>query len=111
MFDSPAPVIALTHAFWDGWMPQATMAKCVKAAQNEQRDSARPWTVVKGPFGAVVATLKRMQWTTLEHDPFLWCMRDGRIVDPRRVSPHCMHTLFKKVAMATCRVVRGPRRP
>ena len=51
VFDSLAPVIALTHALWDGWMPQATMAKCVSKAQAEQRDSARPWTAVKGPFG------------------------------------------------------------
>ena len=71
MFGSLAPVIALTHALWDGWMPQATMAK----------------SAVKGP--AAVATLKRMYWTTLEHDPFLWCMHDGRIVDPTR--PHSMH--------------------
>ena len=40
---------------------------------------------MKGPFGAAVATLKRMQWKICEHDPFLWYMHDGRIVDPRRV--------------------------
>ena len=57
MFDSLAPVIA--RALWDGWMPLATMAKCVRAAQLEQRKSARPWTAVRGPFGAAVATLKR----------------------------------------------------
>ena len=85
VFDSLAPVVALTHALWDGWMPQATMAKCDSKAQAEQRDNARPWTTVKGPFGAAVATLKRLQWVILEHDPFLWCMQDGRIVDPRRV--------------------------
>ena len=100
MCDSLAPVIALTHAPWDGWMPVVPMAKCVRAAQLEQRNSARPWTVVKGPFGAAVATLKRMQWTIIEHDPFLWCMHDGRIVDRRRVCRHRMHTLLKKAARA-----------
>ena len=35
-FDSLAPVIALTYALWDGWMPPATTVKCIKAAQNEQ---------------------------------------------------------------------------
>ena len=53
-----------------------------------------------GPWPAVVATLRRMQWTILEHDPFLWCMHDGRIVDPRRVCPHSMHILFKQAARA-----------
>ena len=48
MFDSLAPVITLVDALWDGWMPLATMAKCIKAAQNEQRDSARSWTAVTG---------------------------------------------------------------
>ena len=100
VFDSLASVIALAHALWDGWMPQATKAKCVRTAQLEQRNNARLWTAVKGPFGAAVATLKRMHWTILEHDPFLWCMHDGRIVDPRRVCPHSMHTLLKKAVRA-----------
>ena len=78
VFDSLAPVIALPNALWNGWMSQATKAKCVKVAQTEQRDSARRWTAVKGPFSAVVATLNRVQWTILEHDPFFWCMHDGR---------------------------------
>ena len=63
-----------------------------------QRNNARPWTTVKSPVGAAVATLKRMQWTILEHDPFLRCLHDGSIVDPRRVCPHSMHTLLKKAA-------------
>ena len=61
---------------------------------------ARPWNAVEGSFGAAVATLTRMQWTIFEHDPFLWCMHDGRIVDPRRVCPHSVRTLFKKAARA-----------
>ena len=51
VFDSLAPVITLTHALWDGWMPLATMAKCVRTAQLEQRENARPWTAVKGRLG------------------------------------------------------------
>ena len=30
----------------------------------------------------------------------LWCMDDGRIVDPTRVCPHSIHTLLKKAARA-----------
>ena len=51
VFDSSTPA----HA--------CAVAKCFKAAQ----------TAVKRPSGAVSATLKRMQWTVSEHDPFLWC--------------------------------------
>ena len=40
VFDSLTPVIALTHAPRDGWMPQATMARCITAAQAEQCNSA-----------------------------------------------------------------------
>ena len=100
VFDSLAPVIALTDAVWDRWMPLATMEKCVRKAQVEQRENARPWAAVKGPFGAAVATLARMQWTILEHDPFLWCMHDGRIVDPGRVCPHSMRILLNEAARA-----------
>ena len=60
VFDSLVPVIALTHALWDGWMPVATLAKCVKTAQIEQRDSARTLAAVKG------ATVKRMQRMILQ---------------------------------------------
>ena len=42
LFDILAPVIALTHPLWDGWMPLATVAKCVKTAQLEQRDGRGP---------------------------------------------------------------------
>ena len=65
VFDSLAPVIALTHAVWDRWMPLATMEKCVRKAQLEQRENAPSWAL--------------LQWTSLGHDPFLWCMHDGRI--------------------------------
>ena len=62
---SLARVVALTHALWDTWMPHATMVnKCVRVAHEEQRETARSWLSVKGLFGAVVATLKRVQWTT-----------------------------------------------
>ena len=81
-------------------MPLATMAKCVKAAQDEQRDIARPWTVGKGPAGTAVATLVRLQWTILEHESFLGCMHDGRVVDPRRVCPYSMRILLKQAAQA-----------
>ena len=76
-------LIARTHTLWDTTMPHATKDKCVKEAQHEQFDNARPSAAVKGPSGAAVATLKRMQWTILEHDPFLWCVHDGRIVAMR----------------------------
>ena len=106
IFDSLTPVIALTHAVWDRWMPLDTMAKCVRKAQLEQRENARPWTAVKGPFGAAVATLARMQWTIFEHDLSLWCMHDGRIVDPRRVCPHSLRILLNNAARAwQCRRV------
>ena len=65
------------------------------AAQATRERTA--WTV-KGPFGAAVATLARMQWTILEHDLALWCMHDGRSVDPRRVCPHSMRILLNNVA-------------
>ena len=61
----------------------------VRQAAQLERNSARSWTAVKGPFCAAVATMKRMQ---------RWCMHDGRIVDPRRVCSHSTHTLLKKAA-------------
>ena len=88
------------HARVVGHLDAATMAKCVKVAQHEQFDNARPWAAVRGVFGAAVATLKRMQWTVFEHDPLLWCMHDGRVVDPRRTCPQSVHILLRKAAVA-----------
>ena len=71
VFDPLASVNALAHALWDGWMPQATMAKSRSLDRRERSvrcGCCDPQTHV--------------QWTILEHDPFLWCMHDGRIVDP-----------------------------
>ena len=41
VFDSLAPVIVLTRALWDGWMPKATMAKCVRTALDCRERSVR----------------------------------------------------------------------
>ena len=51
VFDSLAPVIALTHAVWDRLMPLATLEKCVRKAQLEQRENARPWAPSKALLG------------------------------------------------------------
>ena len=91
VFDSLLPVIAWVDAV--GLWPSAS--------RRRRTSSAQSWTVVKGSFGAVVTTLKRMQWIVFEHDSFLWCVHDGRIVDPRRVCPHSMLILHKKAAR-TC---------
>ena len=98
VFDSLAPVTALAHALWDGWGVHHGKVCQDGAARAAQKRA--PWTAVKGPFGAAVATLKSMYWRILKHNPFLWCMHVGRIVDPRRVCPHSMHTLLKKAARA-----------
>ena len=95
IFDSLASVITLTHALWDSWMPLANHGQCMKVAKDEQRDNARPWTFVKGPFGAAVATLARLQWTILERDPFS-LVHDGRVVDPRPVCPQACESFSNK---------------
>ena len=40
-----------------GLMPHATMAKCIRVAQQEQEEIAGTWLAVKGPFGEAVPTL------------------------------------------------------
>ena len=96
---------AFTHAGWlhaagyHGKVRQDGAARATRARAAVDR--------VKGSFGAAGATLKRMQWTTLEHDPFQWCMHDGRTVDPGRVCPHSMHTLLKKGGAGVTKAARG----
>ena len=38
-----APVVALSHALWDNWMPHITIAKCISIAFEEQSENSPPW--------------------------------------------------------------------
>ena len=54
-------------------------AKCIRAVQQEQQDNAQPWLAVKEWFTAA-ATPKRLQWTIIDHDPFVRCLHHERVV-------------------------------
>ena len=73
VYDSLAPVITLTARAVVGHLDAACHhgQVCPNRSSSTMRDLGLH---VKGPDGPAVATLKRMQWTILEHDPFLCCM-------------------------------------
>ena len=86
VFGSLAPVIELTRPLWDGWMPLATMAKCIKAAQTEQRDNE--CTAMGGRHRTLRRSRCDVQTDAVDCPrarSFLCCTHDSRIVDPRRV--------------------------
>ena len=102
VFDSLAPVVALTHAVsgrLDAARPSWQNASGRRSSSNARTHGRGPPSkaLVEQPWQPLHACSGR---SSSMHDPFLWCMHDGRIVDPRRVCPHSMRTLLNKAARA-----------
>ena len=68
----------------DAW---ATSARVVSAA-------ARPWAAVRGPAGAVVATLRRIGWTAWSSR--VWVTDQGTVIDLLRTSPASLGVLVDR---------------
>ena len=71
--------------------------------------SERVKVAVKGPFGAAVATLKRMQWTILEHDPYAGRAHRGpeKNVPAQHAQP--AQKGGSRVAVVACRAARDTK--
>ena len=79
---------------------RSMMTRSFVKACAKQAGHARPWTTVRGPAGAVVATLRRILWKA--ECPSLWVTDRGEAVNLDEVSPL---TLKKLVDDATERYV------
>eukprot|EP00973_Karenia_brevis_P032168 4435127-Karenia_brevis.AAC.1 len=51
---SEQPIVGLSEAYWDGWMPPSILRKGVCTAATE--------CTVRGPFSAAVQAMSRLGW-------------------------------------------------
>jgi hypothetical protein len=95
-----SPLVAWAEAWYEAdpeWqkpgvrppMPSRSMltSTLVKAI-GKQAGSARPWSTVRGPGGAVVATLRRLEWKP--EGPSVWITDRGELINLEVVSPRSL---------------------
>ena len=85
------PIVAWASAWFEtaqkrpGCVPACVLRGCFMRALRRLGGAARPWRLVQGPAGAVVATLRRLGWEVLS--PSLWLDDRGVSVDLQRWGP------------------------
>ncbi len=70
------PIGEWAQAVWNRWMPIRALQRLVTSAHRRIARASRPWSVVRGPGAAVVATAARLGWTV--RDTRCLVMDDGR---------------------------------
>ena len=79
------PIVAWAKGVWDGLVDRQTLAKTWKAATIEVLTSANPFTAVRGPAGAMLASLTRLEWKA--PSPFHFLTKRGGLLDLDVVCP------------------------
>ena len=58
-----SPIEMWAQAFWDSWVPRGRFVAVWHAAcMGVKEGKGSPWSKVRGPGGAVLATMKRIGW-------------------------------------------------
>ncbi len=73
------PIGAWAQAVWEQWLPTRALMRVVKDAKRRLECAARPWSVVRGPGAAFVASAQRLGWTV--HDARHVTTDRGRALD------------------------------
>ena len=89
------PILMWLQGLWDHRLPRAWMQTAFLRATHDMAKCKRPWQVVKGPAGAVVATLRRIGWRVIS--PVKWETHVGVV----HVCKTCPKSIAKLVDQAT----------
>ncbi len=60
------PIGEWAQAVWEHWLPTRALMRLVASAKRRLDKAARPWSVVRGPGAAFVASASRLGW--IAHD-------------------------------------------
>ena len=82
-------VFAYCVALWNAWLPRGVVLRGFSGAMAAE-DGNKQWKNVAGPFPALLATIRRMQWTALS--PTKWVTHRGE-VDLLETPPRAMQGL------------------
>ena len=73
------PILTWCVALWDNWLPRGILLRTLSGAFRRVQAHASPWTGVRGPASAVVATLARIGWSCEGRSPHVWRTHRGQI--------------------------------
>ena len=73
------PIGEWSQAIWEQWMPLRALERLATSARGRLERAVRPWSVVRGPGAAFVATAMRLGWTV--HDARRITTDAGRDLD------------------------------
>ena len=73
------PIFEWAQAVWEQWIPLPALMRLVASSKLRLDRAVRPWSVVRGPAAAVVATATRLGWTV--HDARRFTTDTGRELD------------------------------
>lgn len=71
------PIVRWLSALWDQVIPDQCLVRAFHIAMQAQADGKRRWAKVRGPAGAVVATLHRIGW--VRESATYWQTHVGRL--------------------------------
>ena len=57
------PIGEWAQAVWESWLPLAALNRLVSSAQRRLGHARQPWSIVRGPGAAFVATASRLGWS------------------------------------------------
>ena len=66
------PIVSWCKGIWDFRVPRLWMVRAWMAATKRLVGAKNPWSVVHGPAGAVLATLKRIGWEPVNGSALVW---------------------------------------
>ena len=79
------PIVAWATAVWESWLPLPTLRALFRLGSRLQDTCTSPWSRVKGPGSAVVATAQRLGWRVV--GPTTIHTHQGHELDLQRDSP------------------------
>ncbi len=56
------PIAQWAEAVWGNWLPRPMLRLLIRAAKAKLTSALRPWSCVRGPAGAAVASAARLGW-------------------------------------------------
>ncbi len=87
------PIVSWCVALWDSWLPRGVLLRTLGEAISRVQDHKSPWSVVRGPASALVATLSTIGWKC--NNAFQWLTHRG-VINVVETPPRAVQQLAKE---------------
>ena len=103
------PILMWLRCCWDHVVPVQWTAIAFDMAKQEVWPASNPWSKVRGPAGAVVATLKRIGWEPTSVTK--WTDETGTVIDLLKNSPLSIAKLIDRATKTSLWTEVAARHP